>query len=360
MSSGWLDRARNLPLGFAQVREDPAIDETIVNLAGSEVRVLMVASGGCTAALLAASPRVAHLHLVDPNPAQIALARLKLGLLADSDTNARLRLLGHAEMRAEDRARQIVARLTGLNYSADALGPEDRVAQAGPDGAGRYEHLFAELRRVLCETQPQIEELLKLRNPLEQAKRVASNTPLGMALDLAFREVMALPNLVALFGEGATRNPQMPFADHFALQTRRILGSQPAAENSYLSQMLLGRFANGAEHAWLRAAPPVRFPRITWEVDSMISALSSVDEKFDVVHLSNILDWLSPDSVKKTLDLALAALRPGGWLTIRQLNSTLDIRALGENIAWEPDLSKRMLSEDRSFFYRAIHVGRRP
>jgi S-adenosylmethionine-diacylglycerol 3-amino-3-carboxypropyl transferase len=360
VSSAWLDRAKVLPLGFAQVREDPAIDEAIVGFAGDAVRVLMVASGGCTAAFLAASPRVSHLHLVDPNPAQIALARLKLGMLADSNTGARLRLLGHAEMQVEDRAQQLTARFARLNYSADAIGPQDRVAQVGPDGAGRYEHLFAELRRVLSDVQPQMEELLELRDPSEQAKRVASKAPLGVALDAAFREVMALPNLVALFGEGATGNPRMPFADHFALQTRWILGSQPAADNSFLSQMFLGTFASGAEHAWLRAAPPKKFPRITWEVGSMINALASADGKFDVVHLSNILDWLSPDCARKTLDLAMAALRPGGWLTIRQLNSTLDIQGIGENIAWQSDLSRRMLSGDRSFFYRAVHVGRRP
>lgn len=300
------------------------------------------------------------MHLVDPNPSQIAIARLKLGLLSDSDTDARLRLLGHAGMRVDERSRQIVARLGRLGYPADVLGPEERVAEVGADGAGRYEMLFAELRRELSPMQSQIEELLALSDPPEQAKRIAPNAPLGTALDAAFREVMALPNLVALFGEGATGNPRMPFADHFALQTRWILGRQPAAENPFLAQVFLGRFAPGAEHAWLRAARPSRFPRITWEIGSMINALASVEEKFDVVHLSNILDWLSPDSARKTLDLASAALRPGGWLAIRQLNSTLDIRALGERIAWEPDLSTRMLAGDRSFFYRAIHVGRRP
>jgi len=41
----------------------------------------MVASGGCTAAVLATMPNVAAIHLVDANPAQLALARLKLRLL---------------------------------------------------------------------------------------------------------------------------------------------------------------------------------------------------------------------------------------------------------------------------------------
>lgn len=359
MSGGWLDRAKNLPLGFAQVREDPAIDEAIVDLAGDAVRVLMVASGGCTAAFLAASPKIELLHLVDPNPAQIALTRLKLGLLADSDTDARVRLLGHEEMQAEDRSQKIAARLGALGYSAEILGPEEYIAEVGPDHAGRYEELFAELRRALSAVQPQLQELLALRDPSEQARRIASNSPLGGAIDSAFREVMALPNLVALFGKGATGNPRMPFSDHFILQTRWILGNQPASGNPFLSQLFLGRFAPGAEHAWLRAATPASFPRITWQVGSMIDALALAEAEFDVVHLSNILDWLAPDAAREVLDLAAVALRPNGWLVIRQLNSTLDIRALGKRIAWDSGLSERLRGGDRSFFYRAIHVGRR-
>ena len=50
---------------------------------------------------------------------------------------------------------------------------------------------------------------------------------------------------------------------------------------------------------------------------------------YDFVHLSNILDWLSPEEARATLDVAHAALRPGGWVLIRQLNSTLDIPCFG-------------------------------
>ncbi|HBP18649.1 MAG TPA: hypothetical protein DEA08_12795, partial [Planctomycetes bacterium] len=79
----WILAAQALPLAFALVREDPLQDQALVRqLAaerGSGLAVLQIASGGCTAALLAREPAVAQLHLVDANPAQLALNRLKLG-----------------------------------------------------------------------------------------------------------------------------------------------------------------------------------------------------------------------------------------------------------------------------------------
>jgi len=91
----------------------------------------------------------------------------------------------------------------------------------------------------------------------------------------------------------------------------------------------------------------------------MVEALQAHAADCDFVHLSNILDWLSPDAARRTLDLAGAALRDDGWVIVRQLNSTLDIPALGARIRWHRESSEALLARDRSFFYRAIHVGQR-
>ena len=69
--ASWVCDAAALPLAFAQVREDPWLDLEIVRRIGAGARVLMVASGGCTAAYLASSDLTAHLRLIDLNPAQL-------------------------------------------------------------------------------------------------------------------------------------------------------------------------------------------------------------------------------------------------------------------------------------------------
>ena len=61
--SSWVLEAAALRTAFAQVREDPLLDLWVVNQFVSDARVIMIASGGCTAALLASAPKVARLHL---------------------------------------------------------------------------------------------------------------------------------------------------------------------------------------------------------------------------------------------------------------------------------------------------------
>ena len=161
-TTAWLTEAAKLPLGFAQVREDPTLDQAVAHAAGERVSVIMVASGGCTAAALAASPRVAWLHLVDPNPSQIALARVKLRLLESTPPAQRLAVLGHAPMQRIER-REWLGKITeALGLPPEIFGPADLVAELGVDHAGRYERLFARLREEISGHAEAIERLLEL------------------------------------------------------------------------------------------------------------------------------------------------------------------------------------------------------
>jgi len=91
----------------------------------------------------------------------------------------------------------------------------------------------------------------------------------------------------------------------------------------------------------------------------MDKALRAEPNAYDFVHLSNILDWLSPEQAAATLDLAWVALRPGGWTLIRQLNSSLDIQALGGRFDWQDRPASALHNRDRSFFYRKLLLGRK-
>lgn len=354
----WVSEAAALPVAFAQVREDPLIDAWVVTRLGPEARIIMIASGGCTLAFLAATCRLAQVDVVDPNPAQLALARLKLHLLQNFDRPARLALLGHAPMPADEREERLRAALRTIDVPAEGIGAPHVWAQLGPDHAGRYERVFVQLRKKLGRAA-EVEQLLSLRDPAEQARRVTPATPLGRALDEAFDEAMDLPILIHLFGEGATRNRVEPFARHFARRTRHVLATLPAADNPYLWQVLAGRYPPGTEAPWLAAPAPHRLPQIRWDNTVMTEALRRSPGSYDFVHLSNILDWLSPEEARATLDLAHAALRPGGCTLIRQLNSTLDIPRFGGGFVWQSEEAQALHAKDRSYFYRALHLGRK-
>src|SRR4051794_23840762 len=121
----WVADAAKLPIAFAQVREDPRIDKFIVERAGEGARVCMIASGGCTAAVLAALPNVGVIHIVDPNPAQLGLTRLKLRLLETREPDDRLALLGHAPLGARLRQEKLTQELAALNLAPDLFGPPE-------------------------------------------------------------------------------------------------------------------------------------------------------------------------------------------------------------------------------------------
>ena len=355
----WVVGAATRPVAFAQVREDSRLDQYVVEQLGESAEVLMIASGGCTAAALASMPQVRRLHIVDPNPAQIALSRLKLRLLQTAEPSERLAVLGHRPMSAAERRSRLTTELSALGVSVNALGPIEIVAETGPDHVGRYEVLFSKLRDALSERSDEVTALLQLREPAEQVRRVDPATEFGRALDSAFDSVMALPNLVGLFGEAATRNRCEPFSRHFARRTRHVLATLPAVGNPYLWQMLQGRFPDSSVIPWLSAARPTCMPEVTCTVSDMATALKQNKEHVNLVHLSNILDWLSPEEARSLLELTWRALLPGGWAFIRQLNSNLDIPSLGADFEWRNEGAEMLHNRDRSFFYRKLHLGRK-
>lgn len=352
----WALQAARLPIAFSQVREDPWIDQALVAELPPDAQILMIASGGDTAAFLAAQDGVGSVQLVDINPAQIALARLKLHLLEHCPVQERLALLGHAPMPALQRAAEVGALMEELQIAPDLFGPSELVARLGPDHCGRYELLFAKLREHL---DPQeIADLLSLSDPLEQARRIASPTPLGHALDSALDRVMRLENLVCLFGQEATRNPCQDFPRHFAGRIRHAFANGPARTNPFLAQMLAGRFIAGETYPWMQVVPRLRLSRIECNCMTAMEALAQAPgESLDLIHLSNILDWLTAEVAASTLGLAWKALKNGGVLVLRQLNSTLHIQGLEPRFQWRNEQAATLHRHDRSFFYSALHIG---
>lgn len=357
----WVGPASALPVAFAQVREDPLIDLFVVQrqmTLGRRIRVALVASGGCTAALLAGLEGVEQLHLVDPNIAQLALTRLKLCLLERSDAAARLAVLGHTPMTAESRA-DTVGRLLGeMGFTPDVLGPVECVGALGADYCGRYEQLFSQLRRELAPLRTQLDAVLAVGDTAEQVPQVCSGSPLGDALERAFDKTFDVRILACLFGRAATANPVEPFARHFIRRTRQVFAAMPAADNPFLWQLLAGRYPPGVTAPWLAQAQRVPvLPEITCSNDVMDEALATPPaDGFDVILLSNVLDWLEPDEALVTLERAWHALRPDGAVVIRQLNSKLDVRDCGSRFSWDP-IGDWLHVADRSFFYRALHIG---
>lgn len=355
-SSEWLAQALSLPIRFALVREDPRIDlEALRTAQRGQANVVLVGSGGCTAAFLAAQPDVASLTVVDPNPAQLALCQLKIDLLRSDSQVERECLLGHQP--CHDRQQRIESRLASLGLPRDALGPIETVSKLGPDESGRYERLFAALRDHIAD-RTDLGPLWSAQSVSEQQALVASERPLGSAIDAAFDEIFSLQNLVALFGEEATQNPRVSFATHFATRLRLELGQRLARENPFVVNLLGDpRERPPVVPDWIRKCPAAR-PEIRYVQNDMLGFLEAETEPYDVVHLSNITDWLSESRARQVMAAARARLRPGGVVIIRQLNSSLDLTAsLNDFTLWANEIDR--VQRDRSFFYRRVIIATR-
>ncbi|MEJ7595998.1 MAG: DUF3419 family protein [Planctomycetaceae bacterium] len=357
----WATQSSRLPLAFAQVREDPRLDLEIISQLPDHPVIVMIASGGETA-IQVARYLPAELHLVDMNPAQLAITRLKWSLAETCSVAESRALLGHDAMDPRERGVWLAQLLEQLSLPSDIFGPPGQVAEWGPDLSGRYERTFAELQRELAPIAGKIQRVLESSD--ESPGATAFFEPItesGQIFDAAFDRVMSLENLVCLFGKDATQNPRQSFAAHFAWRTRLSLSRPDRTQNPFLWQLLVGRFPSTAAYDWLlpssRDQPfqPL-MPRL--HSGRMVDVLQSfAPASVDLVHLSNILDWLSPGQATETLRCAYHVLKPGGRLILRQLNSTLWIPDLDSQLTWDLSLGNRMAEQDRSFFYPAIFVG---
>ena len=311
----WLEQAARLPVAFAVVREDPRLDLAVLDQLGERPRVVMIASGGETALCLARRP-LASLILIDLNPAQLELVRLKWQLAAGPRKRA-LELLGH---QPGDRLTQFKA--WGLEDGR--LGPFDHVCQWGLDHLGRYEAVFRDLQR-----------------------------------HRDFQRSFALENLVRLFGKDATQNPRRSFASHFEERSRQAAERPEAGRNPFLSQALHGCFPPQVAWDWLAEeswGEPLLEPIYRHgEMHEQLRRLP--DGSADFVHLSNILDWLSPEQATGVLSQAARVLSPGGVVLLRQLNSSLNIANLSAPLKWDVERARQLVECDRSYFYPEIHWG---
>lgn len=354
----WAIAASTLPLAFSQVREDPRLDLKIAHRLPAGARAMMIASGGETAVCLARLP-LAELMLVDVNPAQLALTRCRFHLAAHFNPEKSMALLGHLPMPSEVRWENWSAVFRELALPENLLAEPSFVAELGPDQCGRYEAAFREMQRLLIPQQHGIDRFLHTTDTGSASRMIAPEAELGTALEAAFALALRLENLVALFGQEATRNPRQPFHSHFINQLRDITARQPPMENPWIWQLLGGRFPPATPADWLQSRAPI-LTQPAYRNTSMLDALVGMPARsMDFIHLSNILDWLSPEAARDTLAASHRALRPGGFVLIRQLNSSLDIPSLFPGLTWHHDEGRRLQLADRSFFYPKVLLSSR-
>jgi S-adenosylmethionine-diacylglycerol 3-amino-3-carboxypropyl transferase len=348
-------------LAFSQVREDPDIDRDVVLRvaaeAGRPVRVLLVASGGCTALSLLACEAVSEIVAVDVNPAQLHLVELRLRALEHLSLPEQLELMGAAPSGRSERRQALYARLRAHLSPACRQHWDERASEIGYGAGrvGRFEELFRILRSALE------------RADLDPMRRKdAGDDPRWHDV---FRRVFDRGALIERFGEAAvTYSMDRGFDEHFAAVFAAALKRWSPSENYFLLQALDDRYAPD-----LGALPPYLEPEVQESVRRLGTrrlelvcgefraalATRSRADQFDVVQTSNISDWMPVSELRRLFTEVSGALARPGAVIGRRLNGDHCLADLMEEVFdVDRDWNRTLVERDRSFFYSEVVVGR--
>lgn len=311
-------------LQFAVVREDPAVELDALQGArpGSDARsgpprVLLVGSAGCTALALHNARPDARFTLVDPNPAQHAHVEAKLRALVDR------------------------APLGIFNVGSDD--------PAALSECGNFESLFRQLRSFLREFVVPARTVEAAVCGGETARvALVGSAWWPVAFDLFFSDSL----LVAMFGPAAIQHAAPgSYPRYFQRVFEGLLADAGTvnceASASFLRHLLCGSYEVDALPAFLRSPLPST-PRF----EHVLGGINAIPDfgLFDVVHLSNVLDWTDRDEATGLAARISEELRPGARVTLRQLNNEVPVEEAFPMIAFGPAV-------DASGFYNRVLIG---
>lgn len=317
---------RDNPIQFAVVREDPQIELDLI-LARRETprpvkRALIVASGGCTALALAQAAPEVEIAALDPNPAQLALVARKIKALAREDHDA---------------------------IGAYVDDPE------GLSACGNFESLFRGWRRLIFDLvcpKGEVVAALEAGDGEGLLARLRSCPYWPVAFTMYFHEAL----LEAMFGPDATQYaPRGSYPAYFQQVVEGGLTRPDAGANPYLHHVLLGHYLPGHAPMWLQrsgATPSVTLQR------GDLRTVSFAD--YDLVQISNVMDWMDPRSVAALATRLGDDLRPDAQVVVRQLNNHRDLPGVfGPRFDFDPEHDAALAAAERSLFYAHVRVGRR-
>lgn len=321
----------NNPIQFAVVREDPDLPIlALKTLCQTPSSALIIASGGCTALSIASQMPNLHLTLLDKNPAQLDLVKLKFDKIP---CQSRDELKSHFNIGTASKI--------GLNE------------------CGNFESLFRNLRNFLYDmviTYGQLKDIFETKNlDPEEKSRVFSNKYWKVAFEIFFSDAL----LNAMFGPDATQNADAgSYPLYFQRCLERGLNRSDAGRNYFLHHILLGHYLDDPLKLPLYLQNPPKSLKVSFLLGGIEDAVDRIDQ-YDFIDVSNIFDWMNHNDVKNIASLLDSKMKSGSVLMFRQLNNTRALQAMFPNISFDNSLGLKMLDHDRSLFYCKINVGRK-
>jgi S-adenosylmethionine:diacylglycerol 3-amino-3-carboxypropyl transferase len=347
---------------FALVREDSTIERALV--ARTEARrVVVVASGGCTALSLL-SDTVEQVIAVDVSPAQAALVALRAAAIAALDRDAYLRFCG---ARPDD-ARSATWASLRAGVPDDARAYWDAAPEAiaaGVDGCGVTEAFYRFVAGSLRRSDwPDgvWRALLSAGSMDEQRELLATHfaggrfrVALEMLLSRSMHELFYPPSIFAHVAEH-------DFARVFARRFGERVMAEPMRGNYFLSQLIFGEYlldVPGGAPPYLTQKGYAEARRNLHKLRLVTGALQEVLDpsmRADALFLSNVLDWASEEQTARIGDGVRRAARPGAVVVVRHMLGRSGLPA-SFGARFDAAASAEALRAERALLYGAVSVG---
>lgn len=360
-----LPDARDGPLMFAQVREDPCIELQALSpsLGGT---IAVVGSGGCTVLSLIGAG--AHCVIaVDLSRMQNHLVELKFAAVRALAAHVAIAFLGGQPMPGQRRLRLYELLTPLLTETARAHWDRNhRAIQAGALRAGRSERFIGLVAAVVAK--------LVVRkggvNAMLEAESVAQQREIFDRYWAGWRWRSLFWLLLNRWSMSRAYDPSFfehagnqSFARHFRRLAEHALTEIPARSNYFLHEMLAGRYPVEEEDGvppYLTRASVARAAeaadRLTLVDGSMTTYLRSCpDRSIDGFALSNICEWLDSREIDALFAEIARTATIGARVVFRNFVGWTDIPDRWRGVIVErPGYGEHLIQRDRSLVQHRV------
>lgn len=346
---------------YAQCWEDADVLLAALDSQPGDTCLAIASAGDNALALLTQAP--ARVIALDLSPAQLACLELRVAAYRELSHPELLCLVGSI---AEGDRAPLYRRCRPLLSAAVRQFWDDRPAAIaqGIGHAGKFERYFALFRQYvlpLIHSRATVEQLLRGGTEEQRATFYAHqwDTWRWQSLFHLFfsRAVMGRLGRDPSF----FRYVEGSVSDRILARTRAALTQLNPAENPYLQWILTGRHTTALPYA-LR---PEHFDtirthldRLEWHCTSIEDFLdSTAPHSIDRFNLSDIFEYLSPESYHTLLQKLIHAGRPGGRLVYwNMLAPRSRPPSLAHHLQPLTELAHTLHTQDKAFFYSALII----
>jgi len=306
---------------FSIVRKDSKVEESLIELITPK-NILMVASGGCTALNLKSKFPKINFTLFDINLSQIQLIKNKIKALEC--------------------------------YGNDSFKEQFNINFDNPKGlnnCGEFESLFNCFRQFLIEFILPKKNILDIFLGAENPGILLNNKYWSVAFDLFFSNSL----LLAMFGPAAIQHAEPnSYPRYFQKVFENGFYRKDYKTNYFLHHIFLGYYLediNAQPYYLHKKNHDIQFEYVN---DKLLN-IKNIN-KFQLISLSNIFDWMSEEEVLMHLKYLENNLLSGTYIIFRQLNNTKDYSNKMHGFKSHNQLENDLLIKDRSLFYNKINI----